>query len=297
MKTSSGLPGWLRAYPFLVTAGLVVGIALGLAYAWVISPVRYRETAPFSLAAEFKDGYRILIASAYHANGDLGRARARLGLLNDPDPAAALAAQAQRIVAGGASYPDARQLALLAAALGQNPVQETPSLFTPSPAAGLTAEAAETAERAATAPGETGAAASSATAGATAGLAATPAPLPTRTPTPTQRPPFVLKKASPMCDPNLGGPLIQVQVTDRQGKGVPGVQALVTWSGGQDSFFTGLKPQIGPGYADFAMTAGVQYTLRLADGGQPVENLAVADCPGTGGATYSGGWLVEFTQP
>jgi hypothetical protein len=97
-----------------------------------------------------------------------------------------------------------------------------------------------------------------------------------------------------LCDPAVKTPVLQVQVNDAAGKPVAGVQVIVTWSGGQDSFFTGLRPDINPGYADFNMTAGTAYTLRLADGGEPVNNLTSPTCAGS---NQPGGWLVTFKQP
>src|SRR5690348_319460 len=90
---------------YLLT-GLILGLALGLAYSWIFSPVKYVDTAPYSLRDDFKDQYRNLIASAYLTDGDLGRAKARLALLKDDDPSRVLAAQAQRVVAGGGAYPE-----------------------------------------------------------------------------------------------------------------------------------------------------------------------------------------------
>jgi hypothetical protein len=119
---------------WIVLVGLALGAAAGLAYAWVINPVRYRDTAPLSLAPEHKDTYRLLIAASYGANGNLERARARLALLEDPDPVRALAAQAQQAVAVGGLSTQARQLAGLAAALSQNPAPEAPSSATPQAA-------------------------------------------------------------------------------------------------------------------------------------------------------------------
>jgi hypothetical protein len=129
-------------------------------------------------------------------------------------------------------------------------------------------------------------------------LVATPFPTPTLTP--TRVPVYVLKKTSPVCDPSLGEPLIQVMVRDREGLGVPGVEAQVTWTGGQDSFYTGLKPQVGVGYADFSMARGMTYTLQLVGASDPVENLAASVCPAPTGALspedFAGSVLVEFTQ-
>jgi hypothetical protein len=106
----------------------------------------------------------------------------------------------------------------------------------------------------------------------------------------------VLKDRQPVCDPTLPEALLQVQVTDASGNPVAGVKIQVSWLGGEDFFFTGLKPELGAGYADFVMTPGVVYTVRLAEGSQAVSNLNVPDCEQAGGANYWGGWLLTFTQ-
>lgn len=103
---------------YLIT-GVVLGIILGILFAWVISPVEYVDTAPESLTNEFKDQYRVLIASAYVANGDLVRAKARLGLLDEADIYLVVAEQAQQMLAEGGSVEEAQALGRLALALGQ----------------------------------------------------------------------------------------------------------------------------------------------------------------------------------
>lgn len=103
---------------YLLT-GVVLGIMLGILFAWVISPVEYVDTAPESLKDEFKDQYRVLIASAYVANGDLVRAKARLELLDEADIYLVVAEQAQQMLAEGGSVEEAQALGRLALALGQ----------------------------------------------------------------------------------------------------------------------------------------------------------------------------------
>ena len=134
---------------YLLT-GLVMGAFAGLLIAWILQPVEYIDTSPASLQAAYKDHYRLLIAAAYAANGDLVRAKARLELLEDDDILQALTEQAQRTLAEGNSPEEARALGLLALALGQsapgpavvitpnpNAASSAPSLgppgFTPSP--------------------------------------------------------------------------------------------------------------------------------------------------------------------
>lgn len=104
---------------YLLT-GLVIGVILGLVYGWVFQPFASLDTDPAALGVVDKDAYRVLIAQAYGANGDLVRARARLELLQDEeDVLQVLEQQAQRIQAGDDSSEAARALAKLAADLRQ----------------------------------------------------------------------------------------------------------------------------------------------------------------------------------
>ena len=66
----------------------------------------------------------------------------------------------------------------------------------------------------------------------------------------------------PVCDNTYGG-LLRIYVRDRLGVGVPGAEIRVSWPGGQDKFFTGFKPEIDPGYADFQLEPNELYRVEL----------------------------------
>jgi hypothetical protein len=119
-----------RGFWYLLT-GLVIGLVIGLAYAWLAQPVRYVDTPPVSLGAEFKDQYRMMIAVAFAADNDLVRAVERLKLLQDEDAFQALTGQAQRILAAEGSLEEARFLSALAVAIEQNPGLFAPAIPTP----------------------------------------------------------------------------------------------------------------------------------------------------------------------
>ncbi len=87
-------------YLFVVTA-LIIGLGLGLLISLVISPVNYQNVSPSMLNPADKDLYRAMIALSFNARGDMGRAQARLGLLEDENPQVGLAAQAQQSIAQG----------------------------------------------------------------------------------------------------------------------------------------------------------------------------------------------------
>jgi len=121
-----------RGFWYLLT-GLLIGLILGLAYAWLVQPVRYVDTPPASLKVESKDQYRMMIAIAYAADNDLVRASERLKLLQDEDPFQALTGQAQRILAAEGSLEEARFLSALAVAIEQNPGLFAPASATQTP--------------------------------------------------------------------------------------------------------------------------------------------------------------------
>ena len=259
--------GWIP-----LAIGVVLGIALGVYYAWVISPVEYVETAPASLRAEYKADYFTLIALAYATTGDLDRAQSRLALILDSDPASTLGQLAQTRLATGRPEREARALAMLAAALGEEP---TPIASTSTPQRDTTPTPA----------------------GPTYTPSATRPPPPTRTATATPGAPFEMVDKQFLCDPDLPEPLLQIEVIDASGRPVPGIEALIVWDEGQDHFFTGLKPELGMGYADFTMQAGVYYTLQLVESEIPVTGLYPEDCVGEDGEPFPGSWLLSFQQP
>ena len=265
-----------HGYWYLLTAALI-GLGLGLIYAWVLSPVKYVDAAPASLRADFKDQYRLLIASSYIATGDLGRAQARLALLKDADPAQALNAQAQRLLLAGDPNHASTVLMMLANAIQPTAASPTAPPFPPPASTALT---------------PTGAATS-----ATLTANSSPTPHPSATPTSTPGAPFAVTTQEKVCDPNLKSGLLQVEVRDAAGRGVPGVGILITWNDGQEEFFTGFKPQLGDGYADFTMAPQVVYSVQLASNSSQATGLSAPDCSGQAGATYLGGLHLVFQQP
>lgn len=276
---------------YLIT-GLLLGAVLGVVYAWVISPIQPAGVTPAALRADFKDQYRALVAAAYNANGDLDRARTRLAQLNEGDSALALAVEAQQLVTNGGSQDDARAMALLAANLGQ--VQ---GVSTPQPVSEIMATLTEIPVSAPTSGMDVRTATPVSQSTPSPSLAVS-SPFPTRTPTPTLGPPFILKERTQVCDASQPAPLIQVDVRDSAGEPVAGVKVIVTWGiSEEDYFYTGLKPAISLGYADFVMQPGTSYLLRLGDGGQAVSDLIAPDCKDPDGKAYPGGWKLVFSQP
>jgi hypothetical protein len=292
--------------PWYLLTAAVLGVTIGVLYVWSVAPVRYINAAPRSLSVNFKDSYRALIAAAFQSSGDLGRARARLELLGDQDSIGALAIQAQRWIAEGRPEKDIQPLTILLLSLTQNGTPspaatasprtgETPT-STPPPTATFTpvivwtatpvVQASSTPELSASTPVSPGLALSP---------TVTATPTVTFTPTATPGSPFALREQILVCEPPQPSPQLQVEALDAAGNPVPGVEVIVQWPGGEEHFFTGLKPELGLGYADFTMTRGVIYQVRLGENGQLVTNLQVSACPS--GNNVWGGWRLVFAQP
>ncbi len=287
----------MRRFPWESIPALLLGVVIGLGYAWVVAPIRYVDTTPRTLRSDFKDGFRTVIAASYAATHNLDRARARLALLGDADPIEALSAQAQRMLASGDSFQVVQNVAGLASDL-RNGMASVPAVTTAAP----TGTAARPTATSSHLPTLTGTAASTplpspTEAPPTALPLSTPTSRPTATSIPTASTPFQLISRDEVCNANLTSGLLQISVLDSHRHQMPGVEIDISWSGGEESFFTGLKPEIADGYADYVMQAGLTYAIRVAHAGAPVSGLSAPSCPESNGQTYLGGLKLVFQQP
>ena len=198
------------------------------------------------------------IALTYEEHQDLIAARAALAGLGLADPLAAVSERAQQEAAAGQNE-NAQALAALAAALQLTP--ESPH---------VTAETNPTATAEATA-----------------------APLPSATPVPNG---FELVSRERVCERVIGSALLEVFTQDANGAQIGGLEVQVSWNGGSDRFFTGLKPEIGPGYGDFQMEPGVNYRVRLASAPQVVAENVLSEACATDTTAYPGGVRLVFRQ-
>jgi hypothetical protein len=99
------MPRWLGA--LLIT---MVGVAAGLLYGLLISPVEYVDTTPASLRIDFRTDYVLMVAERFHADRDQAGALSRISILATGSPAA-MCAEALSF-ARSSSY-SARDLELL----------------------------------------------------------------------------------------------------------------------------------------------------------------------------------------
>ena len=75
------------------------------------------------------------------------------------------------------------------------------------------------------------------------------------------------------------------------------MQILVSWDGGEDRLFTGLKPELGNGYADFSMVVDILYSVQILPDSQPIANLSAPECQGENDTTFPGSLYLTFRQP
>ena len=255
--------------PSLILLGLILGVALGLLYGWVISPVSYTNTSPAALRADYKDQYLLLIATSYTADGDLDRARQRMAQLGVADPAGAVTALAQRLAAEG---KDTSAPSALAAALG---VGVAPVTLVPT-------------------------ATTAATEIPTLPPTITPFPsstlFPTLTPTATPVYDYDLISQEPYCNDDERLPLIIVDVIDADSQPLPGVRVTVIWADGEDGFVTGLKPEISSSYGDFLMRVGTTYRVQVGSRTPPVAGLTASLCKTEEGDSYQGAVRLVFQR-
>ena len=281
--------------PWHLLIGLTLGLGLGLVISWIISPLETTDAPPSLLRSDFKDSYRALIAAAYASTDDLDRAKSRLAPLNDADTVSAIESQAQRALAEGDSPESLNALAALAADLGKEIaatqitatstrfLTQTPRASTPTGTISTPTEDNSTPEPAM--------------------ATLTPIPINTRTPRATTEAsltpgaPYVLQTQDEICSVNISEGLLMIYVTDASQKEVAGVEIIVAWDGKEEHFFTGLKPELGNGYADFAMEINQSYSLRLAAGSTAASNLSAPSCQDEEGNHYWGSLRLRFGQP
>jgi hypothetical protein len=242
--------------PLYLLTGVALGLVLGFIFAWIIWPARADAVGPNSLALEYREQYRLMTALAYAASGDLGRAQARLALLQDGDPVRMLTSQAQFALGNSATQREARALAGLAADLGDliaNQQATVESVNTPNaddPAASTPFAAGEGAS-------------------------------------------YFLSDQDLVCESSEAPPLVKIFVFDANRNPQAGVELTLVSSEDEDDFSTGLRPEMSPGYAEHVLVPGTLYTLNIS-GEQVMGGLQAAACETDLGEPAWGSWVLIF---
>jgi LysM repeat protein len=130
--------------------------------------------------------------------------------------------------------------------------------------------------------------------------AAAAAAAPTATPTPAVD--FKLVKARRLsCEENHGNHHLRITVLDVAGDPLPGVRLKVYWPGGSaEDLITGEKPDVSPGYVEFAMYHGT-YSVEVLNGTSEVASGLAVDlpdenCPNRGNTTGHFSYEVVFQK-
>lgn len=246
-----------RKPPFFLLTGLVFGLLLGFLLTWFVWPTSVTEVGPANLAEQYRFQYRLMTALAYAASTDLGRAQARLALLWDSDPVRALNSQAQVALASNTTQREARALAGLADTLAAYlaSLQATAqAVNTPNPGDETVSSPIESV-------GE-GAA-------------------------------YFLDDQQLTCESAEAPPYLKIFIFDSNHNPQAGVRMTLSSTEGETQFSTGQQPEMSPGYAEYALTPGIAYTLYIEEV-QMMSGLQAAACETEEGEPAWGSWLLLF---
>jgi len=265
--------------------GVLAGLGIALYLTWVIWPAKYTNTDPSDLLPERKALWAELASDGYALTGNLEAARQRLAALGIPDAGVYVAQVAEaRLQAGGANLEHIRAMARLSEALGGITARLLVYIATPAPTSTPTPEPTQT---------------------PTATPTARPSPTANRQPTSTATPTqpsvsqvFRLSSKESRCAAGKGPDVIAVFIQDGGGRGMPGLRIEVSWAGGSEAFYTGLKPYVDPGFADFAMEPDVDYVVTVGVEGSDIAKgirSIKAECPEITGPSHHE-WVLHFKR-
>ncbi|MEE4193779.1 MAG: hypothetical protein V2J07_01140 [Anaerolineae bacterium] len=286
--------------------GALIGLVLGLILSLAFFRLRWVDITPASLTFEDQKEYVSAVALCYDAEKDIGRARARLEMMEPSLPLPNFVNQFGSHVRADDNGPSHRMLSIYYLAIDlsdgaiqlegleeylnqdeeeASPVEETePEEESALPTATL--------EMAATQPTQTMSEESSGEESEPITEDLTP-PDPVAQTVEVNDQPFQLAERLNFCDQNLAKQL-QVEVLGDDGVPLQGVQIFIQWDGGTETFFTGLYPEINDGYADFDMTGEIIYQLQVGAESLFVDNIQGNLCELGDGTTYFGGVWLKF---
>jgi len=107
---------------------ICIGFAGGLVYGWFINPVKYVNTLPDTLRADYKADYVLMVAEIYQADKNVDGAKLRLSFLGDLPPESYIVEGIRTASEIGYSDQDIDLLRELAQAVaGAAEIQRTPT--------------------------------------------------------------------------------------------------------------------------------------------------------------------------
>ena len=69
-----------------IIIAMIVGIALGLVYGWVINPTEYTDVTPNILREDYRADYVLMVAEAHQSEQDSETTARRLAILGSESP-------------------------------------------------------------------------------------------------------------------------------------------------------------------------------------------------------------------
>lgn len=275
-----GRPFWQRiSTPGWLFIGLVLGLGVGLYYAWVVDPIVYVDSGPSRLSEAEKAEYIFLVSQSYAVDGNWAMAQQRLAALEDPNLPQTVNNLLENYVRNLEAPNALRNMANLAQQVGAE--GGAVAIFAPTPELVPTPTLAQQ-----TLPTPI----PSPTLVPTEPVEVTPSPSPTLPPTREVTEVYELLNQERLCDTAV--PQIAVITQDVFAEDLPGVEVHVVWSNGRDRFYTGFKPEVGAGYGDFTMEPDTSYTVFLPEGSPEVSGLRLEPCPDGS----DGGWQLTFQK-
>jgi hypothetical protein len=278
---------------------LATGISAGLYYAWKVSPLVQTNTAPWQLSADGQRQYMIAASLAFARDHDLKRTVDRLVDLQLGDKTWQAVADAAcdlartSYVSTNTGLAAVRSMVELAKSQGVTGCASTLlPLYTSTPAPTSTIA---TVTPSLIPP-------STKTPTSTLGPTFTPATLVAGNLTPTPGGDFKVALVEPFCSAKTPG-IIEITVQDSSGTGIPGVQVEVATDSDKDDFFTGLKPERGPGFADYTMpvdsNSSSAFTVSIpgsTDHSRPLTPAACTVAVSDGGGKSVTSYRVVFRR-
>jgi hypothetical protein len=275
---------------FAVILGVLLGAAGGFAYTWYVNPVVEFDTQPWQLNESDRQQYIVAIMLDYAHTSDLGAAIERLTALRpQTDPIQEVADIACELATSGYTSTSSGLRAVRAMMtfyrlqertgcadelILSDTVAPTAVVIIELPTPTLTPPVTKTPTVEAVA-----------VAGATPTLFVVPT-APAQSDFEVANIPTVCSQENPA--------LIEVNVVDFNGQGIPGQIVRVRWDGGESRFATGLKPERGAGYADFQMEPGMSYIVDMPGLSDPTQPLTATSCALESGDRSIIGYRVIF---
>jgi hypothetical protein len=272
-----------------IILGLMLGVGGGLLYTWVLNPVQEFDTQPWQLTTSEREQFIVAIMIEYNYTGDFDRAFERLAALRPQrDPIQEVADIACSLATSGYANNNSGLQAIRAMIrfyelqgrdgcatdliIPQNTLPPVVVMELPT----STLAPPDTKTPTLEAPIRTT---------TTATLAVVPTNLPQSD--------YEIANIPTLCNLERQS-LIEVNVVDFNGQGIPGQVVRVRWDGGESIFATGLKPERGAGYADFAMSPGISYVVDMPGLSDPSQPLTATACTLEDGARATISYRVVF---